>query len=213
MEFRHIPIVLLREAPFNPNRMEPDMAEHLLLSLRRFGIVQNLVVRPAVDGYFEVLSGNQRLRILLGEGVDEVPCILVDVGDAEARLLAQALNQIQGEDDLGLKAELIQQVLDSVSTDEVLSVLPESAASLAALESLGDMDLGKHLEVWDRAQAAKLKRMNFQLSADQVCAVEDAMESVLASLTGGPRSSNPNPRGNALYWLCRAYLDSKGEFS
>ena len=213
MKLQHIPIGLLREAPFNPNRMEPEMEEHLRFSLRRFGMVQNLVVRPSGDASFEVLSGNQRLRILRSEGLEDVPCIVVSADDVEARLLAQALNRIQGEDDLGLKAELIQKVLDSVGADEVLSVLPETAESLAALESLGDMDLGEHLEVWDRAQAAKLRRMNFQLSNDQVSVVEDAMESVIAGLDRDSAPENPNRRGNALFHLCRAYLESKGEMS
>ena len=213
MEVRMIPIGRLVEAPFNPNRMDLDMESHLRLSLERFGLVQNLVVRPSDDDKFEVLSGNQRLRVLREGGITEVPCVVVATDDAEARLLMQALNRIQGDDDLGLKAELIQQVLDSVSADEVLSVLPESADSLAALESLGDMNLGEHLEIWDKAQSAKLRRMNFQLSTDQVGVVEDAIESVLAVSPKDSESSNPNAQGNALYRLCRAYLESKGELS
>ncbi len=213
MKVRMIPIGRLVEAPFNSNRMDLDMESHLRLSVERFGMIQNLVVRASDDGKFEVLSGNQRLRILREGGILQVPCMVVAAGDAEARLLMQALNRIQGADDLGLKAELIQQVLASVSAEEVLSVLPESADSLTALESLGDMDLGTHLEIWDRAQAAKLRRMNFQLSADQVSVVEDAIESVLTRTSEASESSNPNAQGNALYRLCRAYLESKGELS
>ena len=41
-----------------------------------------------IDGTYEVLSGNQLLKVLREMGVTLVPCVLVDVDSADAKLLA-----------------------------------------------------------------------------------------------------------------------------
>ncbi len=73
---------------------------------------------------------------------------MVEVDDANARLLAQALNRIHGEDDLGLRAELIKEVLASLPEDQVLAVIPETASSLQALSALSQETMAAYLENW-----------------------------------------------------------------
>lgn len=154
----------LREAPWNPNHMDETMAAKLRNSIRRYGMLGSLVVRPLDGNGYEVLSGNQRLEVLRELDYTSVPCVVVEVDDTHARLLAQALNRIQGEDDLGLRAELLRTVLDALPQEEVLAVLPDSASSLQALSSLGQEDLASYLENWQRARAARLKHLTFQFS-------------------------------------------------
>jgi ParB family transcriptional regulator, chromosome partitioning protein len=108
MNFIDIPLDQLREASWNPNQMDGAMLERLRESLRRFDVVTNLVVRPLRGASYEVISGNQRLQVLRELGRESVPCAVVDLDDAHARLLAQALNRVQGEDDLGLRADLLR---------------------------------------------------------------------------------------------------------
>ena len=69
-------------------------------------------------------------------------------------LLAQALNRIEGDDDLGLKAVLIQNVLETLPQEEVLDLLPESCGSLKALATLGQETMASYLEKWQQVQAA-----------------------------------------------------------
>ena len=76
------------------------MMERLKESIRRYGVVENLVVRPFGNSTYEVLSGNHRLHVLGNMGHTAAPCVVVDLDDAHARLFAQALNHIRGEDDL-----------------------------------------------------------------------------------------------------------------
>ena len=211
MDVRSLPVDQLVEAPFNPNRMDAAMAGRLSESIDRFGVVQNLVVRQTGEDQYEVLSGNQRLSLLAERGITEVPCVVVEVDDIQARLLMQALNRVQGDDDIGLKAELIREVLQSIDQEDVLSLLPESAASLAALSSMGEANMAEHLQAWDKAQAARLSHMTFQLSRDQVEVVDEAMEIVMAGVPDDVERSNPNRRGNALYELCRIYMQDRGD--
>ena len=48
------------------------------------------------DGTYEMLAGNQRLQVLGRSGVMAVPCVAVDLGDGEVRLLCQTLNWVHG---------------------------------------------------------------------------------------------------------------------
>ena len=179
MNVVELPISKLVEASWNPNRMDEAMLSKLRQSITRFGLVGNLVVRPMSDGLFEVLSGNQRLYALGEMDYTQVPCVVVEPDDAEARLLAQALNRIEGQDDLGLKAELVKEVLKTLPQSEVLSILPESTDSLQALTSLGQEDMANHLQAWQQAQSARLRHLTFQFTTDQLEDVEEALSKTL----------------------------------
>ena len=189
--------------------MDEPMVDRLSESIDRYGMIQNLVVRRTGEGTYEVLSGNHRLRTMREKGATTAPCVIVELDDSRAKLLAQALNRVQGEDDLGLKGEMVREVLETIPQSEVLSLLPESAASLEALSRLGQADLAEHLRAWQHAQAARLHHLIFQLSANQVKVVEEALEGVAAEAVDNDGGA-PNRRGNALFLLCRFYLQRTG---
>jgi len=203
-----LPLDLLHPAEWNPNRMTPASLARLRESLARFGVVSNLVVRPLAEGSYEVLSGNHRLGLLKEMGQKTAPCLVVDLADAQARLLGQALNHIQGDDDLGLRAELVREILKDLPQEEVLSLLPESAESLTALSSLGQEDIACYLRAWQRAEPARLKHLTVQLTLAQQGVVDEALTRFMARARerGG---DSPNLRGTALYLLCLDYLQNQ----
>jgi ParB family transcriptional regulator, chromosome partitioning protein len=199
---------MLCEAPWNSNRMDDDMLSKLKESIVRYGLVNPLVVRTIADFQYEVLSGNQRLRILKEMGMTNIPCIIVDLDDSQAMLLAQALNGIRGEDDLALKSILLKKILSAIPEDNVLSLLPETSESLQTLASLNQSDLAEHLQAWEDAQAAKLKHMQLQFTRPQLETVEEALSLILPKAKDA-KSDNPNNRGNAIFLLCKFYLDRR----
>src|SRR5208283_5294980 len=136
MEIVELSIDVLKEAIWNVNQVDEAMMQRLRVSIGKYGLVQNLVVRQVTGGY-EILSGNHRLKLLREFDVTKVPCVVVDIDDAHARLLAQALNHIHGDDDLGLRAELIREVMQVIPEDEVLMVLPDTMDGLKGMASLG----------------------------------------------------------------------------
>ncbi len=211
MQIVELPLDNLKEAPWNANEMDLRMLDHLAESISRYGMVQNLVVRPLEDGTYEVLSGNQRLRVLRDRGKTTVPCMVINLDDTQARLLAQALNRVHGEDDLGLKAELVREVLDTRSREEVLALLPETAESLTELASLGQEALAEYLQGWQQAQQARLKHLQFQLTPAQLEVVEEALARFIP-MARKSLGDSPNAKGTALFLLCSEYLQQE-EFS
>ncbi len=206
MKIIELSVEKLIEASWNPNQMDEITLKRLIESINRYGLVEPLVVRPTVDSQYEVLSGNQRLRALTSISLKEVPCVVVNLNDSEAMLLAQALNNLRGEDDQALKGNLIKEVLTNIPEDQVLSLLPETIESLRSLTSFDQIDLAQHLQAWEQAQAAKLKHMILQLTQQQLEIVEEAISNMMPN-TKENTSGSPNKRGTAIYLLCKYYLE------
>ena len=204
MKVEMVPISRVVPAPWNPNVMDGAMRQRLKASIERFGMVVPLVVRRLADGRFETIGGAQRLQVLREMGVTEVPCVFVDLDDPQARLLAQALNRVAGEDDPSLRMELLNQVLEHISPEEAAAILPETAATLAALRATSTQDMASYLRDWERAQAAKLRSLTVRLTAEQLAVVEEVLGR-FESGSSNPPTGNPNKRGVALVRLCEAY--------
>ena len=210
MEVIDITVRQLFEAGWNANQMDEEMLVRLKESLRRYGVVENLVVRPLREDCYEVLSGNQRVRLIREMGFTSAPCFVVHLDDPQARLLAQAMNHLRGRDDLGLRAEMMRDILRAIPQSEVMAVLPDTAESLTAMASMRTEDVAEHLRNWEKARAARLRNIIFKMTADRKAVVDQAMAQML------PRAreldpESPNIRGVALYLLCEWYLGWEGQ--
>ena len=208
MKINELPIERLNEAPWNPNHMDEITLSRLIESLSRYGLVEPLVVRPIDDSSYEVLSGNHRFKAIRNMGFSSIPCVVVNLDDAEAMLLAQTLNGLHGEDDQAQKGELFKNILASIPENKVLSLLPETTESLRSLASFSQLDLAEHLQAWEQAQAAKLKHMVLQFTNEQLETVEEALSQVLPKARND-KAKSPNTRSTAMYLLCRSYLEKE----
>ncbi len=202
-----LPVDAINIPFWNPNQMDPAMRSRLRRSFERSGNLGILVVRPVDDGQYETVDGAQRIALLREMGLKTVPCVIVAVDDAEARLLAQVLNRVVGSDDLGKRAEALRHILESIPQEEVLGLLPETAESLHVLASLTPRSLADHLRTWDGIRDVRLKHVTLQLTAEQLPDVEDAL--ALAAAQVSPDNANPNRRGNAFHHICRTYLHAR----
>jgi ParB family transcriptional regulator, chromosome partitioning protein len=206
MTITDLPLEQLLEAPWNSNQMDEATLFRLRKSIQVYGLVQNLVARPSGHDKYEVLSGNQRLRVLKEKGLSPVPCVVVHLDDARARLLAQALNHVHGQDDLGLKAELVREILKTLPGEDVLAILPDTKFDLAALSNLGQENLDTYLQNWDQARSKRLRNLQFRLTEEQLQIVQQALTRFI-NPANRLQGDNPNIRGKALYLLCKHSLE------
>jgi ParB family chromosome partitioning protein len=209
MEIIELSIETLKEAPWNVNQVDEAMMQRLRVSIGKYGMVQNLVVRQIGNDY-EVLSGNHRLRLLHEMLIKKVPCVVVDVDDAHARLLAQALNHIHGDDDLGLRAELIREVMQVLPEEEVLAVLPDTMDGLKGMAHLGQETMAGYLQNWEKARAIRLRNLIFKLTQEQLQSVEKAIDQILPEAKR-QQGISPNARGTALYLICKSFIEEENK--
>ncbi len=115
------------------------------------------------------------------------------------------MNHIAGSDNLGLRAEVLREILKSRSREEVLALLPETTASLQSLTAIGEQSIAQALQHWEQTQKARLRHLTFQLTEAQLEVVEEVLQRLLP-LTAGTDVST-NKRGSALYLLCLGFLE------
>lgn len=131
-------------APYNPRVMPPEKMRSLKASLLKHGMVLNLVVQK--EGMV-IIGGHQRVtaaRELCKERGWAPPewawAAVLDVDDATAKQLNVSLNNIEGEFDHFKLGALFQDILPSMTTEDVVATGFE-ADNLAELVRLaGESD-------------------------------------------------------------------------
>ena len=88
----YVPIWNIYPNPMQPRRVfDPEGLRDLAASIARFGILQPLTVSRVADGY-QLIAGERRLRASRLAGLQEVPCILMEVDEEKGALLAMIEN-------------------------------------------------------------------------------------------------------------------------
>lgn len=95
--------VKLKISELQPNRQQPrrefdekSLAE-LADSISQHGILQPLLVRPFLDGGYQIVAGERRFRAARMAGLTEVPVVIRDLSDSETMQLA-LIENLQRED-------------------------------------------------------------------------------------------------------------------
>jgi len=132
-EPRAVPIERILPNPFQPRKLfEKDKIEELANSIRQYGIVQPLIVRPKENGY-EIIAGERRYRAAVMVGLKEVPVVIRSVPDREMAELAIVEN-LQREDLHYLEeAEGLQQLIANfgLTQDELARRMGKNQSTIA----------------------------------------------------------------------------------
>lgn len=112
-------------------------------SIREYGVLQPLLVRPMSDGGYMIVAGERRWRAARRAGLSEVPVIIKSLSDREAAAIA-LIENLQREDlDPIEQAKGIKRLMDEFGftqneTGEKLSMSRPAIANALRLLSLPD---------------------------------------------------------------------------
>lgn len=124
----------LLPAEYNPRKdLKPGDPEYekLKRSIEQFGYVEPVIWNKTTG---RVVGGHQRLKILIGMGITEVDCVVVEFSDEKEKALNIALNKISGEWD---KDKLAVLITDLQESDFDVSLTGFDTAELDNLLSVG----------------------------------------------------------------------------
>ncbi|QDF65476.1 ParB/RepB/Spo0J family partition protein [Shewanella sp. SNU WT4] len=155
---RHLDLDLLQPGKYQPRKdMSAEALEELASSIKTQGIIQPIVVRQIGQNRYEIMAGERRWRAAGLAKLDKVPCLIKNVADESAIVIA-LIENIQRED-LNAMEEAIaldrlikefklthQQVAESVgkSRTTVTNLLRLNGLNEAVKLMLenGDLDMG-----------------------------------------------------------------------
>ena len=128
-----LPAKVIRPNPSQPRKIfREETLTELSNSIRQHGILQPLSVRR-VEGGYELVSGERRLRAAQLAGLTDVPCILMQMTDRESGMAAMVENLQRQDLDFIEEAMGISRLLTefSMSQEQVARLLGKSQSAVA----------------------------------------------------------------------------------
>ena len=106
MKIVNIKINDLIAAEYNPRQLTKDQYKHLRDSIKRFGLVDPIIVNKNKDRKNIVVGGHQRIRVAKDLKINDIPCVEVDLDYDKERELNVRLNKNMGEFDYDILADM-----------------------------------------------------------------------------------------------------------
>jgi ParB family chromosome partitioning protein len=129
-----VPIEQLAPSPHQPRRrFDEAELDSLADSMRRHGLLQPLLVRPAGDGRYEIVAGERRWRAAQRAGLDEVPVLVRELGERDTLEIALVEN-VQRKDLTALEeADGYRRLIEEFghTQDEIATALGKSRSHVA----------------------------------------------------------------------------------
>src|SRR5919201_3570549 len=141
-ELRDVPVGLIRSNPNQPRtRFDQASIKSLAASIGDAGVVQPLIVRPLADGRYELIAGERRWRAAREAGLQTVPAIVREEGEAErlqtALIENMAREDLNPVDEARACAALVEDL--GLSKEELARRLGRSRSSISNLIRLLDL--------------------------------------------------------------------------
>ncbi|MBE6824487.1 MAG: ParB/RepB/Spo0J family partition protein [Ruminococcaceae bacterium] len=131
--------VTLRISDIEPNRDQPrkDFDEAALAelsqSIMQFGVLQPILVRPLIEGGYQIVAGERRYRASRMAGLTEIPAVIRELSDNETMELA-LIENLQREDLTPIEeAKGYKTLIDtySMSQEQVAQTVGKSRPAIA----------------------------------------------------------------------------------
>ncbi len=175
----------LKPSVYNPRRWDEQAVAGLTESIKRFGLVDPLLVNGSKERKNVVIGGHFRLKVAKDLGIKEVPVVYLDIPDeTKERELNLRLNKNQGDWDYELLAEFDESLLadvgfDSEELDEIFEI---------DLEESETFDLEKELRKLDIKKITVQKGDVYQLGESRFMCGDSTVEADFDNLMNGQLS-------------------------
>ncbi len=175
-----VSIAELKPSTYNPRKWSEEQTEHLKESIKRFGLIDPLIVNNAQERQNIVIGGHFRLHVAKQLGYKEVPVVYVNIPDInKEKELNLRLNRNQGEFNL----ELLSQFDESLLTD-----VGFSSEELDSIFEMPDMpeefNLQHELEKLDIKQVTMQKGEIYDLDGSRLMIGDSTIEADMLKLMG-----------------------------
>lgn len=97
-EVLQLNIDIIRPNPYQPRHTFDNIAiTELAASIKEYGVITPICVRPAHGGTYELVAGERRLRAAKMAGLTHIPAILSDYGESDSAVVS-LLENLQRKD-------------------------------------------------------------------------------------------------------------------
>jgi ParB/RepB/Spo0J family partition protein len=131
-----IKVDLLVDSPYQPRLKYDDSKLAELAESLRNRQIDPLSVRSRSDGTYEIISGHRRKRAAPLANIKELDCLVLEVTDAEARVLVLAANEPHEDFTDFERARAYRAILDDGKKGGVIRTQQQLASSIGIDQSL-----------------------------------------------------------------------------
>lgn len=179
----HVSVNDLKASEYNPRKWDAEKEAHLSESIKKYGIVDPIIVNEASERNNIVIGGHFRLEVIKKLGYTEVPVVYVNIPDLEKeKELNIRLNKNVGEFDWDLLAEFDETFLGDIGFSS------ENLDDIFAIEDTPEhFDLQKELDKLDITVEAKEGDI-YDLDGSRLMVGDSTIEADVLKLMGGEKA-------------------------
>lgn len=180
----YAPISELHQAEYNPRKWDEKAAKQLSESIRRFGLVDPIIVNSAPNRKNVIIGGHFRFEVAKKLGIAQIPVVYVNIPNlSKEKELNLRLNKNTGDWDWDLLAEF----------DE--SFLANIGFSSEELDDIFDIDVTpEEFDLWKELQKLKIEKIEikkgdvYQLGSNRMICGDSTVKEDILKLMGGEKA-------------------------
>lgn len=184
LKIEYISISSLKPAEYNPRKWDKEAEEQLSESIKRYGVVDPLLVNAAPKRKNIVIGGHFRLEVMKGLGITKVPVVYINIPNLEKeKELNIRLNKNTGEFDWDMLASFDETFLADVgfSSEDLDDIF-------AVEEQTEQFDLEKELKKLKIDKIAVKKGDIYDLDGSRLMCGDSTVPENFAKLMNGEKA-------------------------
>lgn len=183
LEIVSVAISDLKPSEYNPRKMTEKQEADITESIKRFGLVDPIIVNNFPSRENIIIGGHQRFKIAKKLGHTEIPVVYVNLSPEKEKELNLRLNKNQGEFDLDLLANFEQELLLDVGFSS------EELDDVFFIDDIPEIfDLNKELEKLDISSINVQKGDVYELNGSRLMCGDSTIADDVLKLMGNEKA-------------------------